>query len=373
MMLPLESGAPVRVLVVDDSAFMRAALTQMITSEADFEVAGTARCASDALEKIALLDPDVVTLDVNMPGLDGLGTLRLIMQQFPRPVIMVSTVTEKDAATTFAALSAGAFDYVPKQLSATSLEISHIRADLIAKIRAAAQSRARRAAPQRKPPQSAASAHFAPVTVAPAVVAIGVSTGGPKALEEIMPRFPNDFPVPMLIVQHMPNGFTAPFAQRLNSISSMTVREAVAREPLQPGIAYIAPAGRHMRVAPRLTDSQPIISLDFEPEHLLHRPSVDVLLTSVAEFYGHLAMGVIMTGMGNDGVEGMTAIHRQGGLTIGQDEATSVVYGMPRACAELGILSRVVPLLDIPAQILHATRNRSGSAKSSAIGAGHSL
>jgi len=350
----------IRVLVVDDSAFMRTALSRMIASESGFEVAATACNGADALAKIAALDPDVVTLDVEMPGLDGLQTLRSIMNQFPRPVLMVSAVTDKDAHSTFDALAAGAFDYVPKQLSSTSLDILHIRPDLIAKIRAAAQSRKPQSgdALPKKPPRSSRSATLtAAFPSVPAIVALGTSTGGPRALQEILPLFPHDLSVPILIVQHMPPGFTAPFAHRLNTLCAVAVREAGHGECIQPGVVYIAPAGVHMRVR-RLSDSRAIIFLDAHPEDYLHVPSIDVLMTSVAEAFGNLALGVIMTGMGSDGAAGMQAIYRQGGITIGQNEATCTVYGMPRACVELGILSRVVPLTQIPGQILQATRYR---------------
>jgi two-component system chemotaxis response regulator CheB len=353
------AGPTVRVLIVDDSAFMRTALTHMVDSEPDFQVVGTACNGIGALEKIAALDPDVVTLDINMPGLNGVGTLRQIMNRFPRPVIMVSAVTEKDAETTFIALGAGAFDYVPKQLSPSSLDIAHIRSDLIAKIRAAAHSRIARLHQnqRRKPPRSAAvESSETPPT--PAIIAIGSSTGGPSALERILPQLPHDFPVPLLIVQHMPEGFTSTFAQRLNKLCAISVREASQREPIRPGTAYIAPAGIHLRVATRLSPSEAIISLNPQPHDALHIPSIDVLMKSVADLFGKRSLGVIMTGMGSDGAEGMTAIHRQGGFTIGQDEASCAVYGMPRACAELGILSRVVPLDGIPSQLIYATRQR---------------
>ncbi|HEY3971858.1 MAG TPA: chemotaxis response regulator protein-glutamate methylesterase [Candidatus Sulfotelmatobacter sp.] len=347
----------IRVLVVDDSAFMRTALSRMITSEAGLEVVATASCGSEALDKIPSLNPDVVTLDVEMPGLDGLQTLQRIMKQFPRPVIMVSSVTVKDAENTFNALAAGAFDYIPKQLSATSLDIHHIRADLIAKIRAAASKKSNPANFAAKKPPQPFSQPPDPASTMPAIVAIGTSTGGPKALQEILPLFPRDLAVPILIVQHMPAGFTAPFAQRLNNLCAVAVREASHREPVDPGVVYIAPAGRHMRVE-RPSGLRAFLSLDSHPQDCLHIPSVNILMNSVASAFKNLALGVIMTGMGSDGAEGMNAIHRQGGLTIGQDEASCTVYGMPRACAELGILSRVVPLASIPAQILQATRYR---------------
>jgi two-component system, chemotaxis family, protein-glutamate methylesterase/glutaminase len=257
-------------------------------------------------------------------------------------------------------LDTGADDYVPKQLSPTSLDILHIRADLVAKILAAAQSRKQRpdGVLARKPPGSSHSESPNRVShSSPAIVALGTSTGGPKALQEILPLFPRDLSVPILIVQHMPPGFTAPFAQRLNTLCSLTVREATHGEAIQPGMAYIAPSGLHMSVE-RLSDSRAVLRLNPHPEDYLHIPSVDVLMRSVAEAFRNLALGVIMTGMGSDGAAGMQSIYRQGGLTIGQDEATCTVYGMPRACAELGVLTWVVPLSQIPAQILHATRYR---------------
>jgi two-component system, chemotaxis family, protein-glutamate methylesterase/glutaminase len=361
---------PVRILVVDDSAFMRTALFRMIASEPGFEVVGTACNGSEALERIPALDPDVVTLDVEMPGLDGLETLRSIMQRFPRPVIMVSAVTEKDAEATFNALSAGAFDYIPKQLSSASLDILHIQSDLVAKIQAAAQSRRRaHASPvhSRKPPKSSRFEPSRPESAwsedgdgsspTAAIVAIGTSTGGPRALQEILPALPPDLAVPILIVQHMPLGFTSPFAHRLNTLCSVNVREAAHREPIQKGVVYIAPAGMHMSVD-RPSDSRAFICLDRHPENSLHIPSANVLMKSVAHAYGSAAMGVIMTGMGSDGAEGMKDIHRRGGVTIGQDEPTCTVYGMPRACAEMGVLTHVTPLSQIPFQILRATRYR---------------
>jgi two-component system, chemotaxis family, protein-glutamate methylesterase/glutaminase len=349
----VETRSPVRVLVVDDSAFMRTALSRMIASEPDCEVVSTACNGSEALAKVASLDPDVVTLDVQMPGVNGLETLRTIMNQSPRPVIMVSAVTARDADATFSALGAGAFDYIPKDLPSGSLDILHIRDDLVSKIRAAAYSRKKRLPGSLKRPSH--RVEHPSVDTAPTVVAIGASTGGPKALQEILPQLPRDLPVPILLVQHMPPGFTGPFAQRLNSLCSMAVREASQNEPIEPGIVYIAPAGLHMTVN-RSSDSQLHIALDSHPERL-HTPSVDVMMKSVAQNYQDHAMGVIMTGMGSDGAEGMQAIHQQGGLTVGQDEASCVVYGMPRACAEIGALSRVVSLSQIPSQIMQATHS----------------
>ncbi len=353
------ANPPIRVLVVDDSAFMRAALSRMLAAEHGMEVVATVSSGAQALEKIAAIDPDVVTLDVEMPGLDGLQTLRQIMTRFPRPVIMVSAVTEAGAGQTFDALAAGAFDYVPKQMSASSLDILHIRPDLVAKIHAAARSHKPHSSnvPAKKPPQSQSATVGAASAKVPAIVAIGASTGGPTALEQILPRFPKDFPLPILLVQHMPAGFTAAFAKRLNNLCALSVREATHREVIEPGVVYLAPAGRHMRVEP-MSESRTIVTLDPQPQDSLHIPSVNVMMSSVAAVFKKTALAVILTGMGSDGAEGVQAIYRQGGLTIGQDEATCTVYGMPRACAELGVLTRVLPLLNIPAEILQATRSR---------------
>lgn len=355
-----DRAAHVRVLVVDDSAFMRTALSRMINSEAGFQVVATAASGKDALTRISALDPDVVTLDMEMPGMDGLETLRCIMNRFPRPVIMVSGSADPDTEPRFRALSVGAFAYVSKQLSSSSLEVAHIRSDLVAKIRSAAQTRTSRGSEllSRKPPRTAAIPRPSLKPAAPAIVAIAASTGGPKALEQILPCFPSDFCLPFVIVQHMPAGFTRTFVQRLRSLCGIDVHEAIHQEVVRPAVAYLCPAGLHLRVQRPNSGSQVVISLDRDPSNALHIPSADVLMESVAHIYRNRALGVILTGMGSDGSRGMQAIYQQGGLTIGQDEATCTVYGMPRACAELGVLSRIVPLFEIPGEILQAARQR---------------
>lgn len=355
---PPDNSRVIRVLVTDDSAFMRTALTRMIESDPLLRVSGTAGSGAETLEKIATLQPDVVTLDVEMPGLNGLETLRAIMKEFPRPVIMVSSVTQKDAEITLEALEVGAFDYVPKQQANASLDIVKIRDDLIAKIHAAAETILGRSKATTKPkPPAQPTPSRAPILARPAVVALGISTGGPKALQQILPLLPKDLPVGVLIVQHMPPGFTNPFANRLNNLCQIAVREATHDEAVEPGVVYIAPAGQHMTVA-RQTPSKVVIHLSLFPEDTLHRPSVDVMMLSVAQAYRALCLGIIMTGMGADGVYGMKAIADAGGLTIGQDEASCIVYGMPRSCAEAGVLHQVVPLAQIPEHILQATRYR---------------
>jgi len=347
----------IRVLVADDSAFMRTALTRMIESDPGLRVSDTAQNGNEALEKIRASQPDVVTLDVEMPGLDGLETLRRIMKDFPRPVIMVSSLTQEGAEITLEALDIGAFDYVPKQLSYVSLDIIKIRDDLVAKIKAAANV----GRPSvKKPVQAVATSRvpaYSAFSVVPEIVAVGTSTGGPKALQQILPLLPSDLGVGVLIVQHMPPGFTAPFARRLNNLCKIAVREATQGENIAPGVVYIAPAGQHM-VASRRGSSSVALQLSDLPQGMLHKPSVDVMMLSVADVFRGLSMGIIMTGMGADGLQGMKAIAGAGGLTVGQDEASCIVYGMPRSCAEAGVLRRVVPLNDIPAVILQATRYR---------------
>jgi two-component system chemotaxis response regulator CheB len=356
------NSAQIRVLIVDDSAFMRVSLAQLLNHDPELIVVGSAFDGADALRKIAHLDPDVVTLDVQMPGLNGLQTLRRIMAEFPRPVLMVSSATVKDAEATFDALAAGAFDYVPKQLSAESLEIFHIRDDLIGKIKAAAESHGfnNQQAGRRKPPRASGSLLRKPFST-PALLAIGVSTGGPKALQEILPALPADLPVPILIVQHMPPGFAAPFAERLNKLCAVSVCQASQGQAVRPGKVYVAPAGFHMRVD-RLADSTAAIRLSQEAENQLHTPSIDILMQSAAATFHSQTMGIILTGMGSDGSQGMAAIHREGGFTVGQDAATSAVYSMPRACAEMGILDKIVPLQQIPFEILQATHYHQASA-----------
>jgi len=274
-------------------------------------------------------------------------------------ILLTAFANVPDAVT---AMKGGACDYVPKQLSSTSLDILHIGEDLVAKIKAAAESRHSqdRLDLLRKPPRAADS----PARVshsAPAMIALGVSTGGPKALQEILPTLPADLAVPILIVQHMPAGFTAPFAKRLNSLCAVSVCEACQGEVIRPGAVYLAPTGFQMTVD-RPSNSRMVISLSVKPENQLHIPSVDVMMQSVASAFHSQAMGIILTGMGTDGAEGMKAIHREGGLTVGQDEASCAVYGMPRVCAEMGILDRIVPLSQISDEILQATRYRKARA-----------
>jgi len=353
-----ENSRLIRVVVVDDSAFMRTALSRMIESDPKLTVIGSAQDGGEALEKINALRPDVVTLDIEMPRLNGLEALKRIMSECPLPVIMVSVATQEGADITFEALSLGAFDYVPKQVATGSLDIIKIRDDLVQKIKTAAVSGRRKSAQHvvSLPEVPAVASTPSPIGRAPAIVVIGTSTGGPKALQDILPLLPADLGVGILVVQHMPSGFTAPFADRLDRLCKVRVQEADHRQEILPGFVYIGPAGLHMTVD-RPPTGLPRISLSHEPLGTLHTPSVDVTMLSVARAFRSSAMGIILTGMGSDGAHGMQAIFRAGGITVGQDEATSVVYGMPRACAELGVLRHIVPLRQIPEQILTALQH----------------
>jgi two-component system, chemotaxis family, protein-glutamate methylesterase/glutaminase len=334
-----------RILIAEDDEALAKFVRQGL--EGEQYTVDAFKDGEQSLSAALACDYEAVILDLNLPKLDGVGVLRQLRMKKPSlPILILAQRTRVEDRVQ--CLDTGADDYVPKQMSQTSLAIAHIRNELISKIRTAAQSRRSRFSPvkDRKPPQSARFEMGKSASAAPAIVAIGVSTGGPKALEQILPMSPPNLPVPILIVQHMPVGFTATFPQRLNSICPINVKEAAQGELMRPGAAYIAPAGVHMRVVSGLSDSKPANGLDQHPVDAMHVPSVDVLMNSVAQVFKNRALGVIMTGMGSDGAAGMTAIFRKGGLTIGQDEASCAVYGMPRVCAQLGVLTHVLPLSD---------------------------
>jgi two-component system chemotaxis response regulator CheB len=366
---------PIRVLVADDSAFMRTALSRMIQSDPGLSVAGMARDGVEALALVGSLDPDVVTLDIEMPRMNGLETLKRIMTEAPRPVIMVSSLTQDGVRATLDAFELGAFDCIPKQLSYASLDIVKIRQRLVDQIKHAAARRHDMALLHPLPaagavaPPSAPGSPAGPVLacwgggptpgrhaqIAIKLVAIGISTGGPKALQQILPQLPAELAAGMVIVQHMPVGFTGPFAERLHGLSRIAIREATQGAAIEPGVALIAPAGWQTTVVARGGGTL-AVHLSKTPADTPHIPSVDVMMCSVAEACGPRAMGIIMTGMGCDGQHGIEAIFDNGGLTVGQDEASCAVYGMPRACAEAGVLKLVVPLQRIPNEIVWATR-----------------
>lgn len=356
---------PIRVLVVDDSPFMRKALERMLQAP-DIQVVGTARDGLDALDKISQLAPDIVTLDVEMPRLDGLGCLKRIMAEMPRPVLMVSSLTQEGAQATLEALASGAVDFIPKETSLASTSILQIQQDLQEKVRKLARSpRFRQSRPVPPPaPAPAPGTGFVSATPTPAppppqavarvgalsgaraeLLAIGCSTGGPKALQDLLPALPRTLPVPCLIVQHMPATFTKAFADRLNGLCQVRVKEAEHNEPAVPGCVYIAPGGMHMLYRQR--GSGGFIELSAEPAASLHRPSVDVLFQSIAESSTRQVLAMILTGMGSDGTRGMVALKGRGAHTLAEAEESCVVYGMPRAAFERGCVDQVAPLQDM--------------------------
>jgi len=343
--------------VVDDSSFMRQSLKRMLETDPQIEVVATARDGLDGLEKVLRLNPDVVTLDVEMPRLDGLGALARIMATSPRPVIMVSSLTTEGAQATLSALDLGAVDFILKDLGRAGQDIVTIHQQLIQKVKAVAGRRVRSflTRARRKPP--------APLAAVPGLrtgdvglVAVGASTGGPPALQTILTRLPADFSAPLVIVQHMPPAFTGPFAQRLDSVCALAVGEAAHGQELRPGEALIAPGGKHLTLQRSGTRVQVVLA--DEPAETLHRPSADVMMTSAAATYRRRCLGVILTGMGHDGQEGMAAIKRVQGRTLAQDEASCVVYGMPRAVVEAGLADAIVDLEDMARIIDRLTKSR---------------
>lgn len=343
----------IRVLVVDDSAFVRQALTRMLGSAPDIEIVGTAVDGKDGLEKLFQLRPDVVTLDIKMPRMGGLECLRHIMDECPTPVLLLSSLTSEGADITIRGLELGAMDFVDKSSVQGHMSLSDLAGELLGKIRALASVPRGKlhgvtpAAPLVSPRPSAR-----PRPDRADCVVIGTSTGGPPALQAIIPRLPEGLASAILVVQHMPVGFTRSLAERLDQRSLLPVKEAEDGEPVETGIVLIAPAGSHMKV--RRKGPLTRVWLDDEPRSALHRPSIDVLMASVAKVYGPHALGVLLTGMGSDGVEGLRAIREAGGRTLAESEESCVIYGMPKAAMEAGVVGRSVPLPRIADEILAA-------------------
>ncbi len=342
----------IRVLVVDDSALMRKLIPQILARDPEIEVVGTAMDGAFGLKKIEELRPDVVTLDLEMPRMDGIETLRQIMRKHRVPVIVVSALTTEGAAATFKALALGALDFVAKPRDAASAHMYEIAADLIAKIKVASKTRMRNiAAPAIVERPKSLKAPQRPRKDPTRVVAIGVSTGGPNALQYLLSQLPADFPAAILVVQHMPEGFTEMFARRLNECCAIEVKEAQSGDLLMAGRALVCPGDRHMKVR-RMPLADTIVLSD-EPRVNGHRPSVDVLFKSVGMEFGSRSVGVLMTGMGDDGANGMGAIKEAGGLTIAQTEESCVVFGMPKAAIERGYAMRIVPLEMLSMTLVH--------------------
>lgn len=345
----------ITVLVVDDSAFMRKAIEGMLLKDPEISVVGTAINGIDAIEKVRTLKPDVVTLDIEMPRMDGLTALEKIMAENPLPVIMVSSLTTEGAEATLKALDLGAVDFIPKDKSFASFGVLKIEDELREKVknfgrRKAFFSRMRKPTLSTTPAAPIISRPAPKITVKKKLVIIGTSTGGPQSLQKVIPMLPADLGVPVLIVQHMPPNFTKSLAQRLDSLSKVTVVEAQGKEQLEPNTVYIAKGGIHLKL--KKVGMHYYTELSTEPAGSLHIPSVDVTAASVAENVGKDALGVIMTGMGSDGMKGLQLLKLKGGSVVAQNEASCVVYGMPRAVVEAKIADEVVPLEEIYQRIV---------------------
>ncbi|BDM62860.1 chemotaxis response regulator protein-glutamate methylesterase of group 1 operon [Shewanella sp. NFH-SH190041] len=337
----------IKVLVVDDSALVRQLLSHMLSQAPDIKVVGSAEDPYQAREMIKSLNPDVLTLDVEMPKMDGISFLRNLMKLRPMPVIMISTLTEKGAAVTLEALSLGAIDYIAKPKSDLSNKLLAYQDDLIAKIRLAARCNVRPSSII--PPQPAASTTGEKHKLKSRLIAIGASTGGTEAIAQIIAQLPDNFP-PIVIAQHIPAAFSASFARRLDGKSAMTVHEAKGNEQLKPGHVYVAPGDKHLTVRrqgahlyTRLEDTEPVNR---------HKPSVEVLFNSIAKEAAKTTIGVMLTGMGKDGAEAMLNLRNQGAHTLVQDEATSVVWGMPGAAVDVGASQEQQPLGRIAPRLL---------------------
>lgn len=401
-----QPNSPITVLIVDDSPFMRLTLQKILGQDPEIKVVDTARDGKEGIEKLQALRPQVVTMDVEMPVIDGLQALGEIMRWQPTPIIILSALTTEGAQSSVKALEAGAFDVVAKPSGGPGADIQVLARDLIDKIKAAAhvdpnrlgkrgsQSRSATSSGNRSwatgapnesasrggssalgvsPQGLASSAHASSALGSPKgrsldrgealpkypieIVAIGTSTGGPSALQAVLTQLPASFPVPVIVAQHMPPGFTAPLAQRLNGMSPLNIREGVNGEALKAGTVYFAPAGKQMQVQRR--GSQLLVHIsDESPITTLYRPSVDVMFMSLAKEVGKGTLGVVMTGMGNDGLKGMKEIKEREGFAIAEAEETCVVYGMPRSIVDAGLADRIVPLGEIARNIIECVQRR---------------
>lgn len=348
------SDLPVRLLIVDDSAFVRFTLSRRLSEAPGLQVVGVARHGEEALALIPKLDPQVITLDVEMPHMDGLTALRQIMARYPRPVVMLSNLTREGAQETIQALTWGAVDFIAKPDTRANLEA--ILPEMVSKIQRAARARVQ--------PLTSPRLEAVPVTPIPdkacprplaegdKVVVIGASTGGPRALSTLLPMLPSDLPAALLIVQHMPAGFTRSLAERLDASSRLIVKEAAPGDVVETGKALLAPGGYHMSV-----DGQGRIILNQNPPVHGVRPALDVTMVSVAQRFGPAVVGVVLTGMGNDGSHGAALIRNGGGHIIAEDETSCVVWGMPRSVVEAGLADEVLPLSQVAVAIEKAVRN----------------
>lgn len=340
----------IKVLVVDDSALIREVLSKTLTQDGDIEVVGAAHDPLDAREKIKALNPDVVTLDIEMPNMNGLAFLQKIMRLRPMPVVMVSTLTQKGASETMLALELGAVDFVAKPGADLAGGIDAFGATLREKVRFAAASDVQAGAMRASVPNLAIKTAAAP---AGTLIAIGASTGGVEAIRQVLMALPKDSP-PIVIAQHMPKGFTARFAARLNELVPVRVIEAADRQVLEPGTAYVAPGDYHLRI--EKTSGQLKCRVTQDEQTSGHRPSVDVLFASVAKVVGPMAVGAILTGMGRDGASGLKAMRDAGAFTIGQSKGSALIYGMPKVAAEIGAVVEEAPVENIAGRLVHALK-----------------
>lgn len=341
----------IKVMVVDDSVFMRTIITNILESNPDIKVIATASNGKVALKLLEKEKPDVITLDIEMPQLNGIETLKIIQRNYSIPVVMISSLTTAGAKETFQALELGAVDFIGKPSGSISRDIHKISDEIIEKVSMAAKAKTKvknlsissliDKLPKRK------------ILKSKKIVVIGISTGGPKALKEVIPLIPGDLPVPILVVQHMPALFTSLFAQRLDNISFLKVKEAEEGELIVPGQVYVAPGDYHMC----LSDDGKFISLNKEPSVWGVRPAADFTLGSAAKAYKQNVISVIMTGMGHDGINGVKAVKKLGGYCIAQDEESCTVYGMPKTVIEAGLADKVVPLSSMASEIFDAVYN----------------
>lgn len=333
-----------RVLVIDDSAYVRKVVREILSRSPFVEVVGTARDGREALALVEELDPDVVTCDLMMPELDGVGFVREQMQRRPVPIVIMSIANET-AEAALTALDAGAIDFVQKPTALATEKIFEVSSELIEKVKAAGQISLNRIPASPVPQATAATEPVVKIKGSHSIdiVVIGVSTGGPQGLKRLIPKLPRDFPVPVVMVMHMPVGYTEMYAAKLNELSPLEVREAAEGDEVKPGFVFLAPAGRHLSFK-REANGKVVTHLDARPFNTLHRPAVDVLFQSAAEVYGNRVLGVVLTGMGSDGRDGSAWIKSQGGLVFTEAESSCVVYGMPSVVVEAGLSDKIVAL-----------------------------
>ena len=345
----MSAAKKIRVLLVDDSTFMRKVLQEIVSGDPQLEVVGQAK---DGLEAVAMADslkPDVITMDLNMPRMDGLQATERIMSQNPRPIVVVSSESREGAATTLCALELGAIEFVPKPSSGIDLDMKSVGEELNRKLKMAAKVRVVRTAARVKPQHSgprhaashppAAKANGASGSHRFPIVVLAASTGGPATIMRLAPVFPEDFPAAVIVVQHMPPAFSSQYAVQLAEVTDLEVKEAEANEAIRTGVIYICPGSHHLRVT-----TQGRISLDDGPRIGGYRPCADLTLESAAAFVGPMAIGVILTGMGNDGSRGVQSVKSAGGIVLAQDEATAVIYGMPAEAIKTGAVNQILPL-----------------------------